>query len=97
MSTRSTLLSAAYIAAIASVIGVLGAPAFANDAATGSVLRDLGNAPGTAQAFRSGDQSAAAARAQYLDGSQRSTQRVRSSDIVVNASPSFDSGRLGHN
>jgi hypothetical protein len=88
MSALSASRSAIYIAAIASVIGVVGTSAFANSASTASVLR-------AAQALQSSDRGAA--RAQNLDGSQRSTQRARSSDIIVSPQRSFDFDRLGHN
>jgi hypothetical protein len=90
MSALSASRSAIYIAAIASVIGVVGTSAFANSASTASVLR-------AAQALQSSDRGAEAARAQNLDGSQRSTQRARSSDIIVSPQRSFDFDRLGHN
>ena len=95
MSAFSALRSAAYIATIASVIGVMSAPAFANDANTGSVVRELGNASISAQAFSSNAQSARTARAQVRTTSQRPAQQVR--DSVVNASRPFDFGGLGHN
>jgi hypothetical protein len=97
MSTLSALRSVAHIAAIASVVGVLSAPAFAGDANRASVLRELGRASEGVNAVGNNAQSDWTARAQYSGVSQRSTQRAHAPDSVVNVSRSFDPGRLGHN
>jgi hypothetical protein len=95
MSAFSAFRSAAYIATIASVVGVLNTPVLANDANTASVVREIGNASRGAEAFSINAQSAQTARAQVRGGSQRPTQQVPQG--VVNSSRSFDFGRFGHN
>ena len=97
MSALSAFRSVAYIATIASVVGVLSAPVFANDVNTASALRELGNASQSAEALSSNAQSGRTARAQHPGASQQSTQRGHSSENVVNSSRPFDFEKLGHN
>ncbi len=95
MPAFSTLRSVAYTAAIASVVGFLNTSVFANDANTASVLRELGNASTSAEAFSSNAQSGVTARARHRGTSQEPTHRVL--EGAVSSSRQFDDSRLGHN
>ena len=96
MSTLS--LNAKRFALIASITGVLVAPAFADDANRSAVLRGIGASQGT-QTPGPNARSVETARAQHpsLYRGQRPAQDTRRGLRTPEVNPPFDFERLGHN
>jgi hypothetical protein len=82
------------VAVIATVMSIFAAPAFADDAAKASVLRDLGQS--TAQDVQPSDANALAVSP--APRAQRPAQVLRRpSQVIVNSPTPFDYSHIGHN
>ena len=96
MSTLSAFRSVARIATIASVVGVLSSPVFADDANRSYVLRDLGKSASGAEDLWSHAQSAQSARAQHSGAPRRRPQFQPTESGVNSPLPFAPLRRIGY-